>query len=106
MKTRESLRLTIISEQLESAVENYEKALKIDPKLEMASTNLEYLKGYQKRQKEQQESAGSMTLEQSPQETPDNMFEPPAEEAPAFEEAPAEEASPWEMPKRSFYSAL
>jgi tetratricopeptide (TPR) repeat protein len=54
------------SEQLESAMENYEKALRIDPNIEMASSNLDYLKGYLERRKQQQGAAGEMTFEQTP----------------------------------------
>ena len=95
------------SDQLQLAMENYEKALKIDSNIEMASTNLDYVKGYLERQKKQQEAAGAMTLEKtSPAETPENLFEPdPAvEEAPAIEKAPVEsfdavqEESPVEEP--------
>ena len=41
------------------------KALKFDRKLKMASSNLDYLKGYLERQKKQQEAAGEMTLEKT-----------------------------------------
>ena len=76
------------SEQPETAIENYEKALRHDSKLEMASTNLEYLKSYLERRKEQLEKANEITLEKTSPETPENIFDPTpsAEETPAIEE--------------------
>jgi len=79
------------SEQLESAIENYEKALRIDPNIEMASSNLDYLKGYLERRKQQQGAAGEMTFEQTPPESFEETFEPTVEETPAIEEFPVEE---------------
>ena len=92
------------SEQPDSAIENYEKALQFDSNLEMASTNLKYLKDYLVRQKEQQEKAREMTLEKTAPERPEDLFEAPAEEAPAIEENSVDsfDATPDEEPVDSF----